>query len=467
MLESTTMRSSSKVLQLCGILTVILNSSLTATASPESQPNFIIILTDDQGYNDLGCFGSQKILTPNLDRLANEGRKFTSFYVASSICTPSRAALLTGCYPKRIGMAGSVIFPQDSHGLHPDEVTIAETLKTAGYATACIGKWHLGHSDPLLPTRQGFDSYFGIPYSNDMSFPDNRNRPQLDLDEAWLKQDETATLWNTPLMEDGVIIELPVNQRTITRRYTNRAIEFIEQSHESPFLLYLAHSMPHIPLFVPEDAYDNDPTHAYKAVIQHLDSEIGRIMKVVDDLNLSENTFFIFTSDNGPWLKYGHHAGSAAPLRGGKFSTYEGGQRVPFIVRGPGVPEGTETDAIASSLDLLPTIAGLANADLTARGPIDGRDITDLMLGGSRSPRSEFLYYNAKGELEGLRQGAWKLLDTNRGLELYNLTDDISESTNQIEAFPRKAETLQSRMRELGKMIESNIRPNYQPPGKS
>ncbi|MEC7274488.1 MAG: sulfatase-like hydrolase/transferase, partial [Verrucomicrobiota bacterium] len=238
----------------------------------EQKPNFIIIFTDDQGYNDLSCFGSDTIKTPNIDLLAKQGRKFTSFYVASPVCTPSRAALLTGSYPRRIDMDKGVIFPQDNHGLHTDELTIADMLKEAGYATACIGKWHLGHRKPFLPTNQGFDTYFGIPYSNDMNHPDNSGKEAiLRRDESWMDQDTAWKRWKTPLMQDDAIIELPVNQRTITRRYTDRAIAFITANKEKPFFLYLPHSMPHVPLFVPEDVVDSDPANAYANTIEHMD----------------------------------------------------------------------------------------------------------------------------------------------------------------------------------------------------
>ncbi len=271
--------------------------SLFASAA---KPNFIIIFTDDQGYQDLGCFGSPNIKTPNIDRMAAEGRKFTSFMVASPVCSPSRAALLTGSYPKRVGLHKHVLFPTSDYGLNPSEYTIADHFKSLGYATAAIGKWHLGHHPEALPRANGFDSYYGIPYSNDMNHPDNKGKVKPGIDESWLNQDEYVKKWNTPLIENEEIIELPVNQRTITRRYTDKAIEFITANKDTPFFLYLPHSMPHIPLFVPEDAYDPDPGNAYKAVIEHIDAETGRLVKTVEDLGLAENTYVIFTSDNGP-----------------------------------------------------------------------------------------------------------------------------------------------------------------------
>ena len=238
------------------LLVLFLSPNLSFGAKP---PNFIIIFADDLGYNDLSCYGSKTIKTPHLDKLAAEGLKLTSFHVPSPVCSPSRAGLLTGCYPKRVGMHKHVIFPKYTYGLHPDELTIADHPKANGYATACIGKCHLGHTTETLPTANGFDQYYGIPYSNDMSHPDNKDKPRINQDQSWKNQNKFSPLWNTPLMRDKKIIELPVNQRTITRRYTDEAIKFIETNKENPFFLYLPHSMPHIPLYVPEDVYDADP----------------------------------------------------------------------------------------------------------------------------------------------------------------------------------------------------------------
>ncbi len=435
------------------------------TQPKEAQPNFIIIFTDDQGYNDLGCFGSQTIKTPNLDQMAKEGRKLTSFYVASPVCTPSRAALLTGCYPKRVGLAKGVIFPGDDHGLHTDEVTIADMLKKSGYATACIGKWHLGHRKPFLPTSQGFDSYYGIPYSNDMNHPNNGERKGIPRrDESWKDQESAWKTWKTPLMQGDEIIELPVNQRTITRRYTDKAIEFITANKEKPFFLYLPHSMPHVPLFVPEDVLDKNPANAYTNTIEHIDAECGRLLRAVRELGLSRQTYIIFTTDNGPWLPYKNHGGSALPLRDGKMSTYEGGQRVPTIMWGPGrIPAGTQTDEIAATIDLLPTIAKLAGAILETRGPIDGLDISDLIHGKAPSPRSEFLYYNKSGGLDGLRQGEWKLrVSQNRNkkktVELYNLIEDIGEKTNLAQSHPDRVVAMVKRMAQIDAAVTSGIR---------
>ncbi|MFK7852116.1 MAG: sulfatase [Akkermansiaceae bacterium] len=440
------------------ILAAAVLSLLQASAA---KPNFIIIFTDDQGYNDLSCFGSETIKTPHIDQLAKEGRKLTSFMVASPVCTPSRAALLTGSYPKRVGLHKHVIFPKYDYGLNPAEYTIADHFKSLGYATACIGKWHLGHLPEILPRQHGFDSYYGIPYSNDMNHPDNKGKPKVSSDDTWTNQDEVVKKWKTPLIENEEIIELPVDQRTITRRYTDKAIEFVTANKEKPFFLYLPHSMPHIPLFVPEDAYDPDPKNAYKCVIEHIDAEVGRLVDKVRELGLAENTYVIFTSDNGPWLQFKNHGGSALPLRAGKGTTYEGGQRVPCVIWAPGrIPAGTESDALVSTVDLLPSLAALAGSELPENGNrIDGFDVSKTLVGEEPSPREEFLYYSARGNLEGIRQGDWKLLVKKQKPQLFHLTKDISEANNLAEANQEKVEALTKRMKELDAEITENARP--------
>jgi len=456
-------------------LLILLAFVITTTSGFTRDPNFIIIFTDDQGYADLSSFGSPNIKTPHLDQLAAEGLKMTDVHVPSPVCSPSRAGLLTGCYPKRVGMHQHVIFPQHKYGLHANELTIADHLKSNGYATACVGKWHLGHVPETLPTSNGFDSYFGIPYSNDMSHPNNTGKPRFRQDQSWLDQDKHSPLWNTPLMRDEKIIELPVNQRTITRRYTDEAIQFVEKNKDQPFFLYLPHSMPHIPLYVPEDVLDADPKNAYKCVIEHIDTECGRLIQRVRDLGLSENTYIIFTSDNGPWLRFKNHGGSAGSLRDGKGTTFEGGQRVPFIIWGPGrIPSGKSSDALASTIDLLPTIATLSGHPLKPIKKIDGLDISNTILSGEKSPRQEFIHYSSQGNTEGLRQGDWKLLikpskksskNTETHLKnqimLFNLSSDISEQTNLAAHYPEKVQTLRSRMLALDKEITENARPTF------
>ena len=434
------------------------------------KPNFIIIFADDQGYNDLGCFGSKTISTPNIDRLASEGRKYTSFYVPCSVCSPSRAALLTGCYPKRIGMHKGVLFPNSSHGLNPQEYTIAEHLKANGYATACVGKWHLGHQAELLPRAQGFDLYFGIPYSNDMNHPDNRGKTKLSSDELWADQSNCVEQWKTPLVENEEIVEIPVDQRTITRRYTDKAIDFVKSNSDKPFFLYLPHSMPHVPLYVPEDAYDPDPKNAYKCVIEHIDAEVGRLVQTVRDLGIADNTWIIYTSDNGPWLRFKHHGGSADPLRAGKGTTFEGGQRVPCVMWAPGrIPAGTSTDAFATTMDLLPTIAAITKTSLS-RNKIDGQDISST-FDADQSPRSEMLFYASDGALQGIRSGNWKYLEKRRKKNrrnpetpiqtkqfLFNLADDVGEKSDVVDSNPEIVAKLKARMAEADEEITSNAR---------
>jgi len=433
----------------------------TFSASAATKPNFIIIFADDLGYNDLGCFGSAKIKTPNLDRLAKEGRKFTNFMVPSPVCSPSRAALLTGCYPKRVGLHKHVLFPTSDYGLNPSEYTIADHFKSLGYATACIGKWHLGHHPETLPRRHGFDSYFGIPYSNDMNHPDNKGKAQPASDDSWRNQAEYVKKWNTPLIGNEQIIELPVDQRTITRRYTDKAIEFVTANKAKPFFLYLPNTIPTIPLFVPEDAYDPDPANAYQCVLEHIDAEVGRLVNAVRTLGLAENTWIIFTSDNGPWIKFANHGGSALPLRDGKGTTFEGGQRVPCIMWAPGrIPAGTRSDALISTIDLLPSFAKLADSKLPESGSrIDGLDVSPAITGDAPSARDEFIYYAAQGGLDGIRKGDWKLLLRKPRPLLFNLKEDISEKNDLASENPEKVEVLSARMKELDAEITANARP--------
>lgn len=443
--------------------------TLCPTIAFGAKPNFVLIFTDDQGYGDLGCFGSKTIRTPHLDRLATEGRKFTGFISASSVCTSSRAALLTGSYPKRVGLAKGVLFPTSTTGLNPDEHTIADHLKQQGYATACFGKWHLGHHPETLPRQLGFDVYFGIPYSNDMNHPDNKDKPKggpEGMDALWNDPESTLTKWQTPLIENEEIVELPVDQRTITRRCTDRGVAFIRENKDRPFFLYLPYSMPHIPLYVPDDVRDPDPKRAYINTIEHIDTEVGRVFDTLRELGLAENTYVIFTTDNGPWLPFKHHGGSAGPLRGGKFDTFEGGHRVPTILWAPGrIPAGTETDALSSTIDLLPTIAALTGTPLSADRTIDGVDISPLLTSDTKSPRHEFLYYTTKGQIEGIRQGDWKLLVKKAGgkgkpnIMLFNLAEDIGEKSNLTAENPEIVERLRQRMIELDAAIEAGARP--------
>lgn len=461
------------------IIACLFIGSYLLSAAPK--PNVVLIFTDDQGYGDLSCYGSKTIKTPNIDRLAAQGRTFTSFLVGSPVCTPSRAALLTGCYPKRVGMHKHVLFPQSTKGLNPAEHTLADHLKAQGYATACFGKWHLGHHPEVLPTAHGFDTYFGIPYSNDMNHPDNRGRPKggaAGMDILWQDPESTLTKWKTPLLEDEQIVELPVDQRTVTRRYTQKAIDFIRAKRDQPFFIYLPHSMPHIPLYVPDEVRDPDPKNAYINTIEHIDTEVGRLLDTLDELTLTDNTYVIYTSDNGPWLSFRHHGGSAGPLRDGKGTTFEGGQRVPCLIRGPGIPAGTTCDELTSSIDILPTLAALTQTPLQEGTTVDGLDASGLWKGtAATSPRKEFLYYTSTGTIEGIRQGDWKLLvkkprrhNAKKSKKekkapapvpqkfLFNLLQDLGEQRNLAQDRPELVQKLAARMTELDAEITRNAR---------
>lgn len=430
-------------------------------------PNFIIIFTDDQGYSDVGVFGATDISTPNLDRMAEEGVKFTSFYVAAPVCTPSRAGLMTGCYPKRLGMALGVLWPWHRVGLNPKELTIAEVLKERGYATACIGKWHLGRPADLLPTRQGFDAYFGIPYSNDMG-PENIVSILLSFFGAGLPP--------IPLMRDEEVVEEGVNQNTLTKRYTEEAVSFIRENRGKPFFLYLAHNMPHAPCHASGDFANPtvDDTHRgiYASAVEEIDWSVAQILDTLENLDIDHNTLVIFTSDNGPartlQTMLGQPTGSALPLRGWKSGTYEGGMRVPAIMRWPGrLPAGAECRELATALDILPTLAGYAGASLPGEPDhrIDGKDISALLeRPESDSPHDTFYYYDANtGLLEAVRDvEGWKLhirKSLSEVKELYYLPDDIGESDNVYSQYPDVVERLRAASEAFDREVTMNSRP--------
>ncbi len=400
----------------------------------KQKPNFIVIFCDDMGYGDLGCFGSKKHRTPNIDKMAKEGMRFTSFYSTSGVCTPSRSSLMTGCYPRRVNMhvnetGRQVLFPGNSRGLHPNEVTIAELLKGLGYATGIIGKWHLGDQKKFLPTRHGFDSYFGIPYSNDMGFhpyPKNKYPP-------------------LPLMRNEKVIEAEPDQRLLTKRYTEEAIQFIKKNKDNPFFLYLPHSMPHNPVYASKKFAGKSKNGKYGDAIEEIDWSTGQILRTLKRLGLDENTIVLITSDNGASHRFG---GSNAPLRGFKASTWEGGMRVPMVVRWPGhVPKGKSTDAVTSTMDVLPTFVKLAGGTPPKGRTIDGHDIRDLLFGkdGAKSPYEAFYCYQ-RGKLDAVRSGPWKFYVSRtigRGkkarklpIQLFNLHKDISETNNVAAKFP-------------------------------
>ena len=411
-------------------------------AAPAQSPNVVVIFADDLGYGDLGAYGHPTLRTPALDRMAAEGMRFTQFYTGASVCTPSRAALLTGRLPVRSGTMGRprVFFPNSSGGLPAEEITIAEALKARGYATGMVGKWHLGHLPRYLPTRQGFDSYYGIPYSNDMT-NERRGDPPL------------------PLLRDERIEEAPVDQTTLTRRYTEEAVRFIRDHREGPFFLYLAHNFPHVPLFASDRFRGRSPRGLYGDVVEELDWSVGEVLRALREAGVAENTLVFFTSDNGPWLTQDEEGGSAGLLREGKGSTWEGGMRVPAIAWWPGtVPAGRVTRALGTTMDLFSTALALAGAPAPADRPIDGVDLGPVLRGAAESVRDEVFYYR-EGELYAVRQGPWKAHFVTRSAygpdpavrhetpELYHLEVDPSERYDVAAKHPEVVERIRATVR--------------------
>jgi arylsulfatase A-like enzyme len=437
---------------------VSLSISLLAT-----QPNFIVIFTDDQGYGDLSCFGGEHVDTPRIDQMAAEGMKLSSFYVAAPVCTPSRAALMTGSYAQRIDMGlGSrfgVLLSADSKGLNPDEVTIAEMLKGAGYRTGLFGKWHLGDQPPFLPTRQGFDEFFGIPYSHDIHpFHPRQDHFQFPA---------------LPLLDQESVIEMDPDADFLTQRVTERAVRFIEDNRDKPFFLYLPQPIPHRPLHVSppylqevkaeitdklkseKESVDYKTRDLlFKQAIAEIDTSVGMILDTLKTQGIDENTFVIFTSDNGPAV------GSAGPLRGRKGSTYEGGMREATVVRWPGkIPAGTTNAELMTAMDLLPTFAKLAGAPIPSDRVIDGKDIWPVLAHKQKSPHEAFFYH--RGEtLLAVRSGNWKLhTKDGTATELYNLETDIGETRNVLNGHSQIAKRLMGLMTDFSKDISENNRP--------
>jgi arylsulfatase A len=414
-----------------------------AAVAPD-HPNVVIFFCDDLGYGDLACFGNPTISTPNLDRMCREGQKWTSFYVAASVCTPSRAGLMTGRLPIRTGMCSDtrrVLFPDSAGGLQPDELTIAEVLKGAGYATACVGKWHLGHLPTYLPTRQGFDSYLGIPYSNDMDRVADSPKGR----EAFLHP--KYDYWNVPLMRNDQIIERPTDQNTITKRYTEEAVRFIRENKDRPFFLYLPHTMSHVPLFASEAFKGKSLRGLFGDVVEELDWSMGQVLDTLRDLRLDERTLVVFTSDNGPWLIFNELGGSAGCLRDGKGSTWEGGMREPTLFWWPGTIRPGVVRDVGSTLDLLPTCAKLAGAKLPEGLVLDGMDISPALLGTGPSPRDVMFFYRGT-RLYAVRKGPYKAHfitqdaygsgkpETHDPPLLYHLGHDPSEKFNVAAEHP-------------------------------
>ena len=420
---------------------IVAVAALVSTAQQPQRPNIVIILADDMGYGDLGAFGSPNIRTPRLDRMAAEGQKWTNFYV-QPVCSPSRAALLTGRLPIRSGMYGmatgtapKVICDNAAQGLPPEEITIAELLKPRGYATGIIGKWHLGSLPQFLPMAQGFDFWYGLPYSHDMRMTAPR--------EAGLKSaayyNPKPEYWNVPLMRNSEVVERPVDHRTLTRRYTDEAIKFITDHRDGPFFLYLAHNLPHIPLARSSEFEGHSAAGIYGDVIEELDASTGRILDALKAAGLDRNTLVVFTSDNGPWLPFGSHGGSAGPLRSGKGTTWEGGVRTPAIFWWPGTIKPAVVTDIASAMDLFVTAGSLAGATMPADRAIDGLDLRAPLSGTGVSPR-HILYYYWDNELRAIRKDAYKAHFITSGAYddgeartahaaplLFNLADDPGE----------------------------------------
>jgi len=436
---------------------------LGSAESSAKTPNIVVIFCDDLGYSDVGCFGAKGYETPHLDKLAEEGIKFTNFYVASAVCSASRAALLTGCYNTRVGINGA-LGPNSKIGLNVDELTMGELVRQKGYATACFGKWHLGDHVRFLPTNNGFDEYYGLPYSNDMwpYHPGVRHLPMEKRIERWP---------HLPLIEGTKVINpkvSPKDQEQLTTDYTKKAVSFIERNSRKPFFLYLAHSMPHVPLYVSDKFRGKTKRGIYGDVIAEIDWSVGQILDALKRTGLDRNTLVIFTSDNGPWLSYGEHSGLAEPLREGKGTSWEGGVRVPFIARWPGrIPEGAVNNNPAMTIDLFPTIAKLTQSPLPEQ-PIDGKNIWPMLAGkkGARSPQEAYYIYYANSQLQAVISGEWKLILPHRyrtmagksggkdGIpagyssrtikepELYHLKSDVSEKKNRAKEKPEELKRL-------------------------
>lgn len=457
------------------------NSKSTLTEiKKDSPPNIVIIFTDDQGYNDVGVFGSD-IHTPNLNQMALEGVKLTNYYAAQAVCSASRAALLTGCYPNRIGIHNA-LGPDNTHGINTTETTLAEMLKQQGYRTAIFGKWHLGHHPEFLPTRHGFDQWYGIPYSNDM----------------WPYHPQQGSIFNfpdLPLYENETIIDTLVDQSQLTTKLTQKSVEFIYKNKDRPFFLYVPHPQPHVPLFVSNKFKGKSGKGLYADVIRELDWSVGQILGALKAAHIDDNTLVIFTSDNGPWLSYGNHAGSAFPLREGKGTAWEGGQREPFIAVFPdSIPSGTTSDTPIMAIDLLPTIAEVTGAKLPEH-KIDGKSAWDVLKGASEeSPQEAYFFYYRVNELFGVRYGKWKLYFPHRyrtmngqkrgkdgqpgnyryvqlkDIALFDLDNDVSETTNVAAEYPEVVskikELADAKRKELGDSLLEIEGSGTREPGK-
>ncbi len=433
--------------------------SFTTVVAKPKQPNIIVIMADDQGYQDLGCYGSPLIKTPAIDKMAAEGLRLTDFYQTSSVSSASRAGLLTGILNSRNGVP-KVFWPNED-GMPSEQITIAEMLKEQGYTTACIGKWHLGDTQGHMPCDQGFDQFYGIPFSNDMFIGAHQTFAQdVILGEDWdLEKAKGAQRRTTkggignarklglnnkiPLVEGNEIIEYPVDQSTLTRKYFDRAIKFVTENRDAPFFTYITPAMPHIPLYASEQFKGKSARGLYGDCIEELDWNVGRLIDALDEAGLSENTLIIYTSDNGPWLQKKEEGGSSAPLRGGKFLYYDGGVRVPCVMRWSGtIPQGVVSDAVVRSVDFLPTFVAYAGGDVTHR--VDGQDISKFLANPKKTKGlDEYVYVN-NGRIIGVRKGDWIYLPfsgkggNNEEPELFNIKENLAEDNNLIASNPEK-----------------------------
>jgi arylsulfatase A-like enzyme len=453
------MRKSRNISFTLALLSVLFRLAAPVQAAAPAKPNFVVILIDDMGYGDIGPFNSKLNRTPNLDRMATEGMKLTSFY-AAPVCTPSRAQMMTGCYAKRVSMP-LVIFPSCPTGLSAKEHTVAGLLKQQGYATMAIGKWHLGDQPEFLPTRRGFDHYLGLPYSNDMG--GQANAPAKKIPKK--KDGEAAPRPPLPLLRDQKVIEAPADQDTLTSRYTEEAVKFITANKDRPFFLYLPHTAVHVPLHPGAAFKGKSANGTYGDWVEEVDWSVGRVLDTLRELQLTERTMVLFTSDNGPWLTQGAKGGTAGPLHGGKGTTWEGGVREPTIAWWPGrIPARTVCDAAMSEMDVLPTLVKLAGGELPTDRRIDGKDIWPLLSGQTTaSPHDALFYFNGL-KLEAVRSGPWKLAIAPQGTglptgaaepvkhtgpRLYNLDTDIGELTDVAAGNPEVVARLQQFVRRM------------------
>jgi arylsulfatase A-like enzyme len=468
-----------------------LRPALAPPRSAQTPPNVVLIFMDDMGYADLSCYGAAGYQTPNMDRLAAEGMRFTNFLSAQPVCTASRAGLLTGCYPNRIGLFGA-LFPRSQTGINADETTLAELLKSRGYATAIYGKWHLGDHANFLPRKHGFDEYVGLPYSNDMWPTGYDGKPNTDPKHVKARFTTLPLLANEDTLR---LIQTLDDQALLTGIYTQKAVDFINRNRKRPFFLYVPHSMPHVPIAASANFRGKTQNGTYGDVMTEIDWSVGEVMKALRTNGLDKNTIVILTSDNGPWQQYGNHAGSTGGLREAKGGVFEGGLRVPCLVRWPGrVPAGQVCNQLASTIDLVPTLARHTGANLPNRR-LDGVDLTDLWIGNATAqPRREFLYYYGKNNLMAVRRDNWKLILPHKGrtqegsvlvgrdgfpgqlfenfehkLALFNLNHDPGERHDVQQLHPEKVKELQdlaeATRRDLGDDLTNAPGTNRRPVG--